>query len=189
MSLEAVMTRLADLTEQNNDLLGKLLAASAAAAASGAKGASAASNDEGGADETATETKPKTTRAKKADKPAETSAGAGFEISYDDLKKKKLAPWLAEFAKKEDKENPDGAHPEVAARKAALTACFAKLGVKRLDETEGDAKKLTALNKWFETKAKIEDHVGAGAGRFAADPADDADEDGDDDSGDDIDEL
>ncbi len=178
MSLEAALTRHADLLEKNNELLAKLYGSAVLASSAGAT--STASNDDAG--ETKTEDKPKATRGKKADKAAETtSAGAGFEIKYADLKKK-LIPWLAEFAKKEDKENPGGAHPEVAARKAALKECFEKLGVEKLDEMENDAKKLTALNKWFETKAKVDDHVGVGAGRFAADPSDD---DEDDDSGDD----
>jgi len=178
MSLEAALTRNNELLEQNNALMAKLLAS--ANAGSVVASGSAASNDDGAGEETKAEEKPKATRAKKADKAAETtSAGDGFEIGYADLKKA-LGAWLAEFAKAEDKAAPDGAHPEVKARKAALKACFTKLGVEKLDEMEKDAKKLTALNKWFVTKAKVDDHVGVGAGRFAADP-EDAEEAGDED--------
>lgn len=174
MSLEAAITRLADLTEKQNGLLEKLLG-SAAMGTPTADGAASGDAD-----------KPKPGR-KKADKPAETTSASGdnFEISYADLKKK-LAPWLGEFAKDEDKENPAGAHPEVAARRDALKECFKKLGVSKLDEMEKVPEKLAKLNKWLETKAKVDDHVGAGAGRFAADP--EASED-DDSSGSDLDDL
>lgn len=174
MSLEAALTRNNELIEKQNDLLAQLLGKA------GTVVNNAASSEEG---EKAAD-KPKG-RGKAADKAKdeEKGAAAGFEISYADLSKK-LSAWLAEFAKKEDKENPDGAHPEVPARKAALKECFGKLKVSKLGEMENDAKKLTALNKWFEEKAKVDDHVGAGAGRFAADPSDDADDGDSDDIGD-----
>ncbi len=106
------------------------------------------------------------------------SAGDGFEIEFPDLKKK-FAAWLGEFAKPEDKDAPDEAHPEVGARKTALKETLGKLKAKQLTDIENDAKKLTAINKWFEEKAKVLDHVGAGAGRFAKDPEADEGDSGD----------
>ncbi|PZR89778.1 MAG: hypothetical protein DI537_20455 [Stutzerimonas stutzeri] len=175
MSLEAVMTRVAEATEKNNDLLTALLASAAKGGVASAA-ATDTSGDEDGAGETASE--PKKTRGRPAKDKTEDGAkskGDGYEISFADLKAK-FAAWLSEFAKAEDKDKPDGAHPEVAARKKALKDVLAKVSAEQLKDIESDAKKLTAVNKWFETKAKIDDHVGAGAGRFAADPSEDGDE-------------
>lgn len=118
----------------------------------------------GGGD--AADDKPKTTRSRstktkddakddKADKADESN-----EVVVSDEFKKKLQAWLAEFAKKEDKDNPDGVHPEVTARRAALKKAFEGLEVANLTEVKGDA--VERLETWF-GKA-------VGKGRFAPDP-------------------
>jgi len=102
-------------------------------------------------------------------------------VTFDTLKGK-LAGWLGEYAREEDKTNPDGAHPEVLARKAALKAVLNKLtGTEdgKLGDIKDDADKIARLDNWFEEKALKADK-GHGIGRLAADPepvGDDGDED------------
>ncbi len=84
--------------------------------------------------------------------------------------RKDVGEWLKEFAKAEDKDNPAGAHPEVAARAAALRAALDKVkaGLKIGDIT--DANDFQRVHTWFHDKAKKVDK-GFGIGRLAADPA------------------
>jgi hypothetical protein len=121
---------------------------------------------------------------------ADAAAGGGASapktegaVTFDTLKGK-LAGWLGEYAREEDSKNPDGAHPEVLARKAALKAVLNKLtGTEdgKLGAIASDADKIAKLDNWFEEKALKADK-GHGVGRLAADPEPaDADEDGGDD--------
>lgn len=102
---------------------------------------------------------------------ASTSASAGV-VTFDGLKGK-LGAWLGEFAKEADRDNPDGAHPEVIARKSAVKAVLNKLTGSedgKLGDIAKDAEKIGKLNDWYENKAKNVDK-GFGIGRLAADPA------------------
>lgn len=152
MSLEAQITRLADLTEKHNALLEKLLAATGTAKASANKADAA----------------DKPAAADKADKAEKAPAAAPQGPSFADVKKK-LSTWLSEFSKEEDADNPDGVHPEVTARRGALKAAMDGLGKKQLPEFEKDADALARLNTWFDTKASVVDR-GFGVGRLAKDP-------------------
>ncbi len=162
MSLEAAIEKLTASVDANSLLLQQVLAADAA----------------NGGD--ASETKPKRTTKPKEDAAAKGKEDAGkadAATSVPDDLKKAIAAWLGEFAKEEDKANPDGAHPEVVARKAALKKAFEGLGVAKLPEIN-TAEGVTKLTNWFE-KAKAVDK-GHGTGRFVADPAPAGDDDEDD---------
>jgi len=132
---------------------------------------------------------------------ADAAAGGGASasktegaVTFDTLKGK-LAGWLGEYAKPEDKpvEGETEAqkkareanfHPEVVARKGALKAAMVKLtgdDEAKLGDIKDDADKIARLDNWFEEKALKADK-GHGVGRLAADPEPaDADEDGGDD--------
>ena len=161
MSLENSIAELTAAITTNNDLLRQVLAA-----------------DEAKGGDTAD--KPKGTRKPKADKATETGTETSGETAGGAVTKEslegKLKVWLGEFAKPEDKANPEGTHPEVLARKDALTKAFGQLKVKKLGELDQDG--LTKLDNWYETKAKVVDK-GHGVGRFVADPveADGSEED------------
>ena len=102
-------------------------------------------------------------------------------VTFDELKVK-LSKYLGEFAKPDDKENPEGTHPEVTARRDAIKAVLSKLGAEKLPDIAKDAEKVGKLNTWLEEKALTADR-GHGIGRLAADPepAGDDDADGGDD--------
>lgn len=151
MSLEAAIEKLTAAVEANVDLLKQVLAADEA------KGGDAGS----------TEKKTRTTKAKSDDTKTETKTETSGATTVPAELKAALGTWLGEFAKEADKENPDGAHPEVKGRKAALKKAFEGLGVKNLTEIT-TAEGVTKLTNWFE-KAKAVDK-GFGIGRFAADP-------------------
>ncbi len=169
MSLEDALNRNSDLLEEHNTLLKQVLSKA---------GVNSASNDARDGKTTTT------TGAKRGPKPKtaadnDEATGPTFATLKADL-----AAWLGEFAKEEDKENPDGAHPEVQARKDAVGKAFAsdKIGIKKLtDLGADDTVKIAALHTWLHEKAKKADK-GFGIGRFAADPAP-ADEADDDDIG------
>ena len=122
----------------------------------------------------------------KAADEADAAAAAGDTddtgtVTFDELKVK-LSKWLGEFAKPEDRENPEGAHPEVTARRDAIKAVLSKLGAEKLPDIAKDAVKVGKLNTWLEEKALTADK-GHGIGRLASDPepAGDDDADGGDD--------
>ena len=102
-------------------------------------------------------------------------------VTFDELKVK-LSKYLGEFAKPADRDNPEGAHPEVTARRDAIKAVLSKLGAEKLPDIAKDAEKVGKLNTWLEEKALTADR-GHGIGRLAADPepAGDDDADGGDD--------
>lgn len=117
---------------------------------------------------------------KAADEADAAAAGDNAEpVTFDELKVK-LSKYLGEFARAEDKENPEGAHPEVTARRDAIKAVLSKLGAEKLPDIAKDAEKVGKLNTWLEEKALTADR-GHGIGRLAADPepAGDDDEDSD----------
>ena len=152
MSLEEKLDALTAAVTLNTETMKLVLAASAAA----------------------TGDKPARTTKKKDDAAATgttTDNGAGTATAgVPDETKQALAAWLGEFAKEEDKANPDGAHREVKARKAALKKAFEGLGVAKLGEIT-DADKVSRLAAWFE-KAKAK-------GRFDPDPVEETAEDDD----------
>lgn len=122
----------------------------------------------------------------KAADDADAAAAAGDTddtgaVTFDELKAK-VAKWLGEFAKPEDKESPEGTHPEVTARRDAVKAVLTKLGAEKLPDIAKDAEKVGKLDNWLETKAMKADK-GHGIGRLASDPepAGDDDADGGDD--------
>ena len=112
---------------------------------------------------------------------AAAAAGDAGAVTFDSLKKE-LGTWLGEFARAEDRENPEGTHPEVGARKEAIKTLLGKLGAEKLPDIAGDATKIGKLDNWLETKAMKADK-GHGIGRLASDPepAGDDDADGGDD--------
>ena len=91
---------------------------------------------------------------------------------------------MGEFARAEDRENPEGTHPEVGARKDAIKTLLGKLGAEKLPDIAGDATKIGKLHTWLNgsgkegKKDKATGELVFGAGRWAADPV--ADEGGDD---------
>ena len=122
----------------------------------------------------------------KAADEADAAAAAGDTddtgaVTFDELKVK-LSKYLGEFAKPDDKANPEGAHPEVTARRDAIKAVLSKLGAEKLPDIAKDAEKVGKLNTWLEEKALTADR-GHGIGRLASDPepAGDDDADGGDD--------
>lgn len=121
--------------------------------------------------------------ADEADAAKSGGSSAAGAVTFDTLKTN-LSSWLGEFAKAEDKTNPDGIHPEVTARRAALKTVLVKLTgdeEAKLGMLEKDADKITRLHKWLEETAKKADK-GHGIGRLAADPTEA--EEGDEDLGD-----
>ena len=193
MSIEQALKDLTEAVALNTTALNKLLAGTANVAGT------AASAD---ADESAdtNEDAPKRERGKpspgkskrtaaevaedKAADEADAAAAAGDDaepVTFDELKVK-LSKWLGEFAKPEDKESPEGTHPEVTARRDAIKAVLTKLGAEKLPDIAADAEKVGTLNTWLEEKALTADR-GHGIGRLAADPepAGDDDADGGDD--------
>ena len=197
MSIEQALKDLTEATLANTTALNKLLASTATVAGT----PTAASSD---ADDTADTTSeaeaPKRERGKPSpgkqkrtaaevaeDKAADEADAAAAEgdnaepVTFDELKVK-LSKYLGEFAKPEDKDNPEGAHPEVTARRDAIKAVLSKLGAEKLPDIAKDAVKVGKLNTWLEEKALTADR-GHGIGRLAADPepAGDDDADGGDD--------
>lgn len=175
MSLESVIAELTAAVSTNNDLLRQVLAADEAKGGDAGEGAkrtrrkaadkSTDKPDDADTGETKTETK------------SDTKA-----VTFDALKDA-LGKWLGEFAKKADKENPEGAHPEVKARKAALKKTLEQLGAKLLTDIKDDGDKLTRLWKWLHEKA-IPVDKGFGIGRLAEDPKEEDASDEDDGLGD-----
>lgn len=103
-----------------------------------------------------------------------TKADTTGAVTFDGLKGD-LAGWLGEFAKQEDKENPEGMHPEVTARKDCVKTLLTKLGAEKLGDIAEDADKIGKLHNWLHSKGKAgkigEDGEPVfGAGRWAADP-------------------
>ena len=199
MSIEQALKDLTEAVVLNTTALNNLLSSTATVA--GSPSTTTASTD---ADDTAdtTEEAPKRERGKpspgkskrtaaevaedKAADEADAAAAAGDTddtgtVTFDELKVK-LSKWLGEFARAEDRENPEGAHPEVTARRDAIKAVLTKLGAEKLPDIAKDAVKVGKLNTWFEEKALTADR-GHGIGRLAADPepAGDDDADGGDD--------
>lgn len=160
MSLEQEIASLREAINTNTEVMRQVLGQ---AQANSGSTTSAASADE---------EKPKATRGK--GKAKEDKADADDATVSDDFKNK-IAGWLGEFAKEEDKENPDGVHPEVTARRAALSKAFEGLGVKKLPEVTGE--NVARLEAWFEKAQGVD--KGFGKGRLAADP-EPAGDDGDD---------
>ena len=106
-------------------------------------------------------------------------------VTFDSLKKE-LGTWLGEFARAEDRENPEGTHPEVGARKEAIKTLLGKLGAEKLPDIAGDATKIGKLHTWLNgsgkagKKDKETGELVFGEGRWAADPVEDG-EGGDED--------
>lgn len=117
-----------------------------------------------------------TTKAKDTDSGEGTGDAGTQTATVPKELKTGLAGWLGQFAKEEDKENPDGAHPEVKARKAALKKAFEGLKVTSLNDIK-TADEVKRLSDWFAKAKKVD--KGFGEGRFAADPVE---EDGEDSS-------
>lgn len=116
---------------------------------------------------------------------AAAAAGDAGAVTFDSLKKE-LGTWLGEFARAEDRENPEGTHPEVGARKEAIKTLLGKLGAEKLPDIAGDATKIGKLHTWLNgsgkagKKDKETGELVFGEGRWAADPVEDG-EGGDED--------
>ena len=195
MSLELALKENTEALLAHTAVLNKLLSSTATVA--GSASTTTTSTD---ADDTTNEDAPKRERGKpspgkskrtaaevaedKAADEADAAAAAGDDaepVTFDELKVK-LSKYLGEFAKPDDKENPEGTHPEVTARRDAIKAALTKLGAEKLPDIAKDAEKVGKLNTWLEEKALTADR-GHGIGRLAADPepAGDDDADGGDD--------
>lgn len=196
MSLEQALKENTEALIAHTALLGKMLDQTEGATANASAAASSA-------DSSTAETpkrergKPSPGKARRtseevaedeaADKADAEAAAAGGETKSDGVTfetlKGKLAKWLGEFAKEEDKPVEDETeaqkkareanfHPEVVARKGALKAALNKLtGTDdgKLGAIANDADQITKLNDWYENKAKVADK-GHGKGRLAPDP-------------------
>ena len=143
------------------------LTAVAGLASGGAAAAPAAAAAEKPATKTAAE-------KKKEKEAAAANAGSEDAVVSKEATDAVLA-WLGEFAKEEDKGNPEGVHPEVTARREALKKAYTGLKVTKLGEVKGEAE-VARFTEWFE-KAKAVDK-GHGVGRFVADPEPAAEDDG-----------
>ena len=195
MSLELALKENTEALLAHTAVLNKLLSSTATVA--GSASTTTTSTD---ADDTTNEDAPKRERGKpspgkskrtaaevaedKAADEADAAAAAGDDaepVTFDELKVK-LSKYLGEFAKPDDKENPEGTHPEVTARRDAIKAALTKLGAEKLPDIAKDAEKVGKLNTWLEEKALTADR-GHGIGRLASDPepAGDDDADGGDD--------
>ena len=115
--------------------------------------------------------------AAKSDAKSDDEDGDADEIDFGAVRKR-LADWLGEFAKEEDKDNPDGMHPEAKARKEAVKAAITKLGGQKLTDIGTDQEKVVRLSNWLDKK--LEADAGFGKGRLAADPEPAAADDDDD---------
>lgn len=197
LSIEQALKDLTEAVVLNTTALNNLLSSTATVA--GSPSTTTASTD---ADDSAdtTEEAPKRERGKPSpgkskrtaaevaedkaadDADAAAAAAAGDTddtgtVTFDELKVK-LSKWLGEFSKPEDKENPEGAHPEVTARRDAIKAVLSKLGAEKLPDIAKDAEKVGKLNTWLEEKALTVDK-GHGIGRLASDPEPAGDDEGD----------
>lgn len=174
MSLEDAIKALTEAVERNTAAINTVLSQAAA-------GGEAAGSEEKKprarkpkSDEAA-DTKTETPADEKPETKVETKA-ASEDVDFGDLRKR-LADWLGQFAKEEDKDNPDGMHPEAKARKDAVKAAIKKLGGEKLTDIGTNQESVNRLAKWLDKKL-VEDN-GHGVGRLAADPVAAADEDDD----------
>ena len=191
MSIEQALKENTEALMAHTAVLNKLLSSTATVA--GSPSTTTASTD---ADDTAdtTDEAPKRERGKPSpgkskrtaaevaeDKAADDADAAGDAdtgaVTFDELKVK-LSKYLGEFAKPEDRENPEGTHPEVIARRDAIKAVLTKLGAEKLPDIAKDAAKVGKLDTWLEEKALTADR-GHGIGRLAADPEPAGDDEGD----------
>lgn len=199
MALEELLKENNELIREQNGLLAAMLSTTSAGAVAAGQKTTTSSDT---TSETTTEApkrergKPSPGKARRtseevaedeaADK-ADAEAGGSTKsddadgaVTFDVLKKK-LSLWLGEFAKEEDAEKPEGAHPEVQARKDAVKAVMNKLTDSddgKLGQLADSPEKLVKLDNWFETKAKVVDK-GFGIGRLAADPEEKSEEEED----------
>ena len=201
MSIEQALKDLTEAVVLNTTALNNLLSSTATVA--GSPSTTTASTD---ADDTAdtTDEAPKRERGKPSpgkskrtaaevaedkaadDADAAAAAAAGDTddtadtdaVTFDSLKKE-LGTWLGEFARAEDRENPEGTHPEVGARKEAIKTLLGKLGAEKLPDIAGDATKIGKLHTWLNgsgkagKKDKETGELVFGEGRWAADPVED----------------
>ena len=198
MSIEQALKENTEALLAHTAVLNKLLSSTANVAAGTTTAASTDDADDADDTSNATDEAPKRERGKpspgkskrtaaevaedKAADEADAAAAAGDTddtgtVTFDELKVK-LSKWLGEFAKPEDKESPEGTHPEVTARRDAVKAVLTKLGAEKLPDIAKDAEKVGKLDNWLETKALKADK-GHGIGRLASDPEPAGDDEGD----------
>ena len=208
MSIEQALKDLTEAVVLNTTALNNLLSSTATVA--GSPSTTTASTD---ADDTADTTdeapkrergkpspgKSKRTAAEVAEDKAADEAEKGDStdtadtadtdaVTFDSLKKE-LGTWLGEFARAEDRENPEGTHPEVGARKEAIKTLLGKLGAEKLPDIAGDATKIGKLHTWLNgsgkagKKDKETGELVFGEGRWAADPVEDGEGGDEDDLG------
>lgn len=151
--------RLDALTEALNNTTAALQAVAGLAAGGTAPAAAAAPAEK------AAGKKPTAAEKKAAEAAAAAASGDDAVVSKETTDA--VLAWLGEFAKEEDKANPEGVHPEVTARREALKKAYTGLKVAKLGDVKGAAE-VKRFEDWFE-KAKAADK-GFGIGRFAADP-------------------
>lgn len=205
MSLEDLIKENTEALKENSALLKQVIGmAPASGGSTGAAQTTSTSSDDSGDDEEAAlraeyeelfgkkagrkkietiKSEIEAAKAKSSDDGSDGDDGDGADyIDFSDLKSN-LAKWLGEFSKKEDKENPEGIHPEVIARREALKKILTSEkvlndGAGKLNDLDGDDKGplRNIVNTWLEEKAKKIDR-GFGIGRLVADPAPQEDDD------------
>lgn len=191
MSLEETLKENSALLAKNNELLAQVIGmapASGGTASAAANNAEASNNND--AEEAQARAEYEELFGKKAGRmkleniqaaieehkaKGDGGGDAGDHISFSDLKAA-LAAWLGEFSKAEDKDNPDGTHPEVTARREALKTVLTSEkvlanGAGKLTDLDCDdmGEKRDIVKNWLEAKAKKIDR-GFGVGRLVADP-------------------
>jgi len=179
MSLEDAIAKLTAAVERNNELVEAVLTQAGSAPAGDEEKPKAKPGRKPKAEKAEDPEEEKTEEPKKTEKPAAKSDDdEGAEIDATAVRKR-LADWLGEYAKEEDKDNPDGMHPEAKARKDAVKAAIKKLGGEKLTDIIGNQESVVRLSNWLDKKQEAD--TGFGKGRLAADPVAKADEAEDDD--------
>lgn len=209
LSIEQALKDLTEAVALNTTALNNLLSSTATVAGSPSTTSTTTASTDADDSADTTDEAPKRERGKpspgkskrtaaevaedKAADEADATAAAGDKgetadtgaVTFDSLKKE-LGAWLGEWAKAEDKDNPEGTHPEVGARKEAIKTLLGKLGAEKLPDIAGDATKIGKLHTWLNgsgkagKKDKETGELVFGEGRWAADPVEDG-EGGDED--------
>lgn len=173
MSLEDAIKALTEAVERNTAAINTVLSQAAGGEAAGSEEKKTTRKPRAKAED---KSEDKSDEAADTKTESKTETKASDDIDFGDLRKR-LADWLGQFAKEEDKDNPDGMHPEAKARKDAVKVAIKKLGGEKLTDIGTNQESVNRLAKWLDKKL-VEDN-GHGVGRLVADPVAAADEDDD----------
>lgn len=180
MSLEDAIKALTEAVERNTAAINTVLSQAAGGEAAGTEEKKPRGRKPKAEDKPEDKAEPEEKAEEAAEEKPEPKVEpkpAAEDVDFGDLRKR-LTQWLGEFSKEEDRDNPDGAHPEAKARKDAIKTAIKKLGGEKLTDIGNNQESVNRLAKWLDKKL-VEDN-GHGVGRLAADPvAAAADEDDD----------